>query len=981
MAVGAAGGCALRFTVLGPVGVWRGGERLDAGSPQQRALLAVLLLRGGRVASVAELVDALWGEDPPATAVAALRTYAFRIRKALGPDADVLVSESGGYALRVEDENTDLGTAERLAREAEQAQRCGGIGRARELLRQALGLWSGDPLAGVPGPYCAMLRTRLEEQRLALLERRLALDLESGLHAQVVAELTTLTATYPLRERLRELLMLALYRGGRQGEALAVYADTRRLLAEELGADPSRDLSELHQRILRADPGLAALPDGPRDVPDAVVRPAQLPADLPDVTGHKTVVEELRKRLVATDGQGVVVSAVSGVGGVGKTTLAVHVAHSVRPQFPDGQLYVDLQGAGSGPAMPEAVLGAFLRVLGTPSAALPQGVAERAALYRSVLAGRRVLVLLDNARDAAQVRPLLPGTPGCAVLITSRTRMTGLAGAHLVDLDVMPPQDALTLFARITGAEDEAALEVVAACGYLPLAIRVAASRLAARRSWTVTDLARKLADEGHRLRELRAGDIAVTATFELGYRQLTAAQARAFRLLGLPDGPDISLSAAAAVLGSNTTDSRELLETLVDTSLLQSPAPDRYRLHDLVRLYARACAERDETPEQQEAARSRLLDFYLATTAHVYMLVRPGDPILDHIEPTRWPGLQFHHSEPALQWLFTEAKALLACAAASTHGPALRRAADLMLVAKDLAETGSDAQQYAQVNARLLTAAQQVGDARTAGRLHCLMINIHLLVGRFQESENAARAAWEHQLHCSDLMLTAQTLNDRGILASVQGRHSEAETCLHQALDAFRRYGNQNGVASVLANLSRLYLDTGRVADAVALAERALATYRTIGATLRLTVGHYSLALALAQAGRTDDALDHLSQALPIFQHYRHRFWETMTYWRMAQVHLAAGRPTQAVGLAEQALAASRDTGNNWVRANSLSALGHALQHIKHPDRARARACWQEALTIYEQLGAPEVADVRAWLTGDPGVPAGSQPTSSAQH
>ncbi len=325
------------------------------------------------------------------------------------------------------------------------------------------------------------------------------------------------------------------------------------------------------------------------------------------------------------------VSALAGIGGVGKTTLAVHVAHQARSAFPDGQLYMDLQGAGPRAAEPETVLGSFLRALGTADSAIPDSLEERAALYRSVLDGRRVLVLLDNAKDAAQVRPLLPGTEGCAALVTSRVRMVDLAGAHLVDLDVMSPDEALSLFTKIVGeervaAERKAALDVVAACGFLPLAIRIAASRLAARRTWTVSVLAAKLADERRRLDELQAGDLAVKATFELGYGQLEPAQARAFRLLGLADGPDISLAAAAAVLDLPVDDTEDLLESLVDTSLLESAAPGRYRYHDLVRLYARACAERDEhPPSERDAAMSRLLDFYLATVSGVYLIERPG--------------------------------------------------------------------------------------------------------------------------------------------------------------------------------------------------------------------------------------------------------------------------------------------------------------------------------------------------------------------
>ncbi|MHA4820418.1 AfsR/SARP family transcriptional regulator, partial [Streptomyces aculeolatus] len=347
--------------------------------------------------------------------------------------------------------------------------------------------------------------------RLTLLEHRIELDLDAARHAEAVSELTALTAGHPLRERFRELLMLALYRSGRQAEALAVYADTRRLLQDELGVDPRQELAELQQRILQADEELAAPKAEPQtgETPFRVVRPAQLPATVSDFTGRVGVVEELGKELANAPDTVMAVSSVSGIGGVGKTTLAVHVAHAARESFPDGQLYADLQGSGPSPAEPAAVLGAFLRALGTPDADIPEPVDERAALYRSVLAGRRILTLLDNARDAAQIRPLLPGTEGCAALITSRTRMTDLAGAHHVDLDVMAPDEALLLFTRIVGAERvdlerDAAMDVVAACGFLPLAIRIAASRLAARRTWTVSVLARKLSDEHRRLDELR---------------------------------------------------------------------------------------------------------------------------------------------------------------------------------------------------------------------------------------------------------------------------------------------------------------------------------------------------------------------------------------------------------------------------------------------------------------------------------------------
>jgi diguanylate cyclase (GGDEF)-like protein len=504
-------GPGLRFAVLGPVRAWRGDEPISTGAPQQRALLAALLLRGGRTATAPELLDAVWGESPPNTALAALRSYAFRLRKALGPDA--LVTDSGGYALHVAPDALDCTVVERLTAEADKVRAGGDAAHARRLLYSALDLWVGEPLAGLPGPHAETQRSRLTEWHLGLIETRLELDLELGAHTEAVSELTALSAEHPLRERLRALLMLALYRSGRQAEALGVYADTRRLLAEELGIDPSAELSDLHQRILEADPSLAA-PATASAGPAEIARPAQLPATVADFTGRTAFVRELGEQLAAaSEGSGVMaVSAVAGIGGVGKTTLAVHVAHAAREAFPDGQLYVDLQGTDARPAEPEAVLGAFLRALGVPNPAIPETLAERAALYRSTLDGRRVLALLDNAYDAAQIRQLLPGTPGCAALVTSRVRMVDLAGAHLVDLDVMSPEEALLLFTRIVGeervaGERQAALDVVGACGFLPLAIRIAAARLAARRTWTVSVLAAKLADERRRRDELQRSE------------------------------------------------------------------------------------------------------------------------------------------------------------------------------------------------------------------------------------------------------------------------------------------------------------------------------------------------------------------------------------------------------------------------------------------------------------------------------------------
>ncbi|MGW3037470.1 ATP-binding protein, partial [Streptomyces sp. NPDC001178] len=782
---------------------------------------------------------------------------------------------------------------------------------------------------------------------------------------EAVSELTALTAAHPLRERLRELLMLALYRSGRQAEALAVYADTRRLLVEELGVDPRPGLQELQQRILRADAGLAE-PSEPVAKPAAVlVCPAQLPARIPDFTGRAAFVSELSQVLASAERRVMAVSALAGMGGVGKTSLAVEVAHRARAAFPDGQLYVDLQGAGGRAAEPAMVLGSFLRALGTEDSAIPDSLEERSALYRAVLDGRRVLVLLDNAKDAAQVRPLLPGTEGCAALVTSLVRMVDLAGAHLVDLDVMSPDEALSLFTKIVGeervaSERGAALDVVAACGFLPLAIRIAASRLATRRTWAVSILAAKLGDERRRLDELQAGDLAVKATYELGYGALEPAKARAFRLLGLADGPDISLAAAAALLDLAVDATEDVLESLVDISLLESAAPGRYRYHDLVRLYARACAERDEwPPSERDAAMSRLLDFYLATAAVVYAIERPGDPLVDDLESSVCPGLRFAGESAARDWLFSEAACLLACVQ-QAGASRIRGAIDLLWAAKDLSESGANSGQYEKATRAMCDAAHDCGDPRAEGRARTILADVLLHSGHIEQAEEQAQLAAELVASAHDDTAISWVANNRGLIRLRQGRHAAAKAFFDQAINGFRMLGNRPFEATSLGNLAQAHLGLGDTANAIEIAQRSLAMHAGFGRTVRLANGHCVVGIALTQAGEYPEALSQFSEALAIFSDHRQRLWEGTTLFRIAEAHLAAGRPAQAAAHAEQALTL-RCIGGDPMRGRVLTVLGHALAALGQV--GRAEACWREALSLFEQTGSPEAAELRAFI------------------
>ncbi|GAA1263136.1 hypothetical protein GCM10009665_60930 [Kitasatospora nipponensis] len=515
------------------------------------------------------------------------------------------MSRAGGYVLELADQGLDAAEFDLLADAAARQDR---EEAAASLYRQALGLWTGTALSGVPGPYAERQRERLTERRSAVLESCLELELGLGGHARLVEELTALCAEHPLRESPRGLLMTALYRGGRQAEALEVFADARRVLADELGVGPGTDLRRLQRRILCADPELAppapalsrtpapATVPAPAAAPPPTTVPAQLPPDVGDFTGRVAESELIANGLTGGRSTPAVV-VVSGAAGIGKTTLAVRSARTVRAAFADGQLYADLNGARGEPADPAEVLGGFLRALGVPAPAVPEQLADRAELYRTLLAGRRVLVVLDEARDEEQVGHLLPGSSSCAALVTSRARLRGPLFSREVELGLFTPGEAVEFLTAVVGrsrtaAEPTATQETAAACGYLPLALRVAATKIAARPAWSIAAFAARLEDEERRLSELRVGDLAVETELRLGYRRLPHELADAFRRLAgrdLATVPGYSTEQAATALGLAEDAAADTLERLVDAGMLDQPEDDRYRFHDLVRLFARA--------------------------------------------------------------------------------------------------------------------------------------------------------------------------------------------------------------------------------------------------------------------------------------------------------------------------------------------------------------------------------------------------------
>ncbi len=606
----------MRWRVLGTVDVVADGRRVALPAGRARTVLAMLVLCANRPVGMAELIAAVWNGRPPTTARTQLHGQVSALRRALAAAGSAAIATTAsGYLLRVGPEDTDLAAFEAGLGRARAAAARGEVTAAATAFEVALALWRGQPFQGIACQRLEAEASRLEKVWLHALEDCAKAELALGRYAGAVARLAHLVDRSPLHEGAYELLMTALYRAGRRGEALAAYRRIRQNLVDELGVEPGTALCTLHQRILAGD-AMPAVAERPTQT-----RPAQLPADIPDFAGRAAQVADLTGRLGATGPAGgvgpVAIVTITGAAGIGKTCLAVHVAHRVRDGYPDGQLYLDLTRPDGRPLPPTDALERLLTDLGVDPAAMPADLDERAGRYRSLLAARRVLVVLDGARGAAQVRPLLPGTGASATLVTARRRLPGLPTVGTIALTPLHHREAVDLLDRVIGRErtarePDAVADLVEACGRLPLALRIAGTRLANRPRWPIRALADRLADPRRRLRELDVGGLSMRASLDSGYRALrhapgaeARAAARAFRLLGLATVADIPLAAASALLDRPKPDTEAAIELLVDDQLVDEPTQGRYRLTDLTRAYAlERATEEETTADRQEAIR-----------------------------------------------------------------------------------------------------------------------------------------------------------------------------------------------------------------------------------------------------------------------------------------------------------------------------------------------------------------------------------------
>ncbi|MFJ9566309.1 AfsR/SARP family transcriptional regulator [Streptomyces fuscichromogenes] len=965
----------MHFAVLGPVRAWRADAELRLGPPQQQAFAALLLASTDRPVTAAEVVDMLWGQDPPLSAVNVVRRYVGALRRVLEPGLPRmatgrwLLREGGGYRLDVDSTTHDLLRFRELRTQARAADRADDPADALELYARALALWRGHAAAGIP----AQVRSHpvfagLDAERLATVKEAADVALRCGRAEPVLAQLQGLADAHPLDEPLHGRLIRALALTGQQAQALETYQRIRVLLAEELGVEPSSELLAAHREVLsvRSAPAasmpLAATAETASPARDDLLvplpRPAQLPAAYEHFAGREAEIDHMLRHLPAAsgpDGPGapgttMVINAIGGMAGVGKTTLAVQVAHRVADRFPDGQLYVnlrgfDLHGAAMDPA--EAVRG-FLEALGVSRKQMPDSPEAQAALYRSLLADRRVLVLLDNARDADQVRPLLPGAAGCLVLITSRNQLTSLVvagGAHPLTLDLLSPKDARQSLVRRLGvdrvaAEPAAVDTIISLCGGLPLALSIITARALMNPTFPLSGIAAELMEANGSLDAFDGLDAAtdVRTVFGWSYHTLTGEAARLFRLLSLHPGPDIGTHAAGALADRRTARVRALLAELTRAHLLTEEAPGRYRFHDLLRAYANELARdgdgegEGDSEEERRAAMCRMLDHYLLTAHVSASLLDPAGVFPSPTPSSEATGtpVALGDAESALSWFSTERLVLLEVARQSVDDGLGGHTWQLARLLDPVHERFGHWHDWADLQRIALAAAQQLGDPVGVAHAHGGLGRACSLLRRYPEGEEHLRHALSLFEALGDDLGQAHTRRALGWVMTRTERHGEAIRQTRHALDLYRIAGHLSGQADAMNAIAWYEAVLGDHDKAMADALRSLSLYRRMK-----------------------------EQGGP----YEANAWDTLAY---AHHHLGNFRRAKTCYL--RAIAMLRRNGDRYNEAGSLTRLGDT--YAATGDEAAARAVWVQAVDILTEIDPPWAAEVRAKLQTD-GTPA----------
>ncbi|MFJ6136229.1 AfsR/SARP family transcriptional regulator [Kitasatospora sp. NPDC092286] len=930
----------MEFHLLGSVELSVNGRVLPPGPGKQRLLLAALALDVGKPLSHESLAYRLWGEDPPPSAVGSLYSHVSRLRGNLlrategkGLDhpgeAAEIDTQSHTYVLRVDPQLIDWHRYTDLSRRARTLADNGEDTQARTVLSRAEELWRGEPLAGLPGSWAQATRTTMTDQRLATTLLRVEVELRLGRFSDLVPELTALREQRPTDERLAGHLMTALYGSGRQAEALGVYPAVVRLLRAELGTAPGEWLTRLHDRMLHGAPlpDPLARPAAGRARPTAPP-PAPSPSNLP---GRQHMIgreEELQLLLAGAGveleyGGVVTVSSILGMPGVGKTTLALHAAHQMREQFPDGHVYLNLRAhAGTQHPLPSEAAGTMLlRRLGVPAATIPLDAEEIFSLCCEALASRRAVVVLDDASSAAQVRPLLPAAPSSLIIVTSRQQLAELPGSRPIFLNVLPVDDAVALFTETVGQERAndrgRIIEIVDRCGLLPLAIEIIASRFKGHPSWTLDHLAQRLSRKTGRLTEIRNGSASIARAFEVSYQSLPAGHRSAFRLLGLYPGPDIGLHAAAALIGRTVDETDRILEALLHCHLLQENTPERYQLHDLLREFAVALALK-EGGERRDAAIRRVLGFALRAADRADRLLYP--------HRSRLPL-------PALDQL-TCAEALLD---------------DLELNSPEFAREWLEAE-HASL-AALVTYTRSI-DLPEAGAWLSHVLAGHLDAEAYwSEAHDMHQAAATHWHSVSNDRYEARALINLGATLANASRYPSAMEALECGLALARSENDLDGTAEALSLLGSLLWHQGFLHEALARQEEALQIRQETGDRWNTARCLANIGIVQSSLGDAKMALTAYSSALPLARYFNDKIFELRILNNLGDLHLGARNHQAARDTFERIL----DIGGDFMSSLDLSVvqinLAAALRIPEELDRALI--LYRSALTTFRSLGS----------------------------
>jgi DNA-binding SARP family transcriptional activator len=947
----------MEFRVLGPIELWSADRQHVLGPARERCLLAILLLTPGTIVPADTLIDRLWDARPPAKARESLSAYLARLRGSLRQavgDSVQLAGRARGYQLDVDPESVDLHQFRRLRRQADALAADGDHEQAAALLREADGLWHGQALAGIDGGWVTRMRDSLEEERRAAILERVECELALGRHADLVGELHHLLVAYPLDETFIRYQMTALYRSGRPGDALSLYRETRSRLVEEQGTEPGPALAELHQRILRRDPGLAA-PSAER-LPARLPRPDTLPPEITEFVGRSG---ELG--LLTAEPGAARVSVIEGMPGVGKTALAVHAARLVSGQYPDGLFYLNFHSHDSGGRQPldaAEALRRLLQMLTGPAAQIPESLSERAALWRAHLSRRRAVMILDDAASLEQISPLLPDADGRSlVLITSRHRIPGLAGARSLTLDVLPVDDAITLFRQIAGRnraqDDQEVAAAVALCGRLPLAIQVTAGRLARDYPYRLRDLLAELsrppvlagaASASLEWAPTPGASMEWAPAFDLSYRALEPAHQQFFGRLGLSPCAQISPHAAAALGGCPLAEAEEAIAVLLDHHLVTRATGGQLRFHDLVRGYAAMCVARDDSPSVHRQALGRLFDYYLATADEADRVLYPfrhRTPVSVTRPPATAPGVATQ--QEAVAWLESEWRNVLQAAQYAARHEWKRKCADLIHALAGFLRIRAYWDDAIAAQTLALQASRDIADPGRIAQAELELCEVSQETGRHEETLPLAEDAASIYRSRADRRGEAHALDQVGMAHARVTRYREALAYFREARIMYHAVGDQHGVADALSHAGIACWHLGRYPDAKNRLAKALSRYRAAGDRRGEAKTLNNLGRMHLLSGYHRDALEAYQDSLKIFAEIGGAQNEAILYHNIGGVYDYKGSYEQALAAYQRALVIYREIGDLPNQADVLNDIGAIY---------RKAECYDEALIHHEQAG-----------------------------